>query len=288
MKGRFRDKSYFRLTIVLTFIILFFGIIYISHNNIEEETTHAIGNIIETDEKNLKNEEDTVIKEEEEVKGVQVEEQEISEEDSIIREKFQKGKVAYLTFDDGPSIHVTPMILDILEEKEIAATFFVIGSMAENNPHVLNRIYENDHVIGNHTYSHKYAYIYESTDNFGEDILRWEDTISSILGQDFNADIFRFPGGSFEHDKEYFEVANNLGYEIYDWNVVTGDGVKDNSPKDVLINQFVETSYSKGNLIILMHDTDAKLTTAESLGEIIDYLIEQGYVFDTLNYFNKR
>ena len=63
-------------------------------------------------------------------------------------------KKAYLTFDDGPSKDVTPLILDILKEEKITATFFVLGTKVEENPEILKRIYEEGHYIGNHGYSH--------------------------------------------------------------------------------------------------------------------------------------
>lgn len=220
--------------------------------------------------------------------GEQEKQDENIEKDKTINGKFQEGKVAYLSFDDGPSIHVTPMILDILKNRGIPATFFVIGSMAEQNPHILKRINEDNHVIGNHTYSHRYAYIYKNTKNFGEDILKWEDSIQGILGQDFKTNIFRFPGGSFDHDKSFHDTAMDLGYEIFDWNVINGDGEGDYASRKMLIRRFKETIKNKKNPIILMHDTDAKIKTAESLDTIIQYLLDKDYVFDTLDYFNKR
>ena len=88
-------------------------------------------------------------------------EEALAEEDSK-----ENKKIAYLTFDDGPSRTVTPQILDILAKYDIKATFFVVGKYAEKNPDILRRIYEEGHVIGNHTYSHNYNYIYKNVSNF--------------------------------------------------------------------------------------------------------------------------
>lgn len=255
--------------------------------DIEEETTK--GEIVDTAVKEEEVSDDPMedIEETEDTEEQEMPDQDLPK-DPTLKEKFEEGKVAYLTFDDGPSIHVTPMLLETLKNRGITATFFVIGAMAEENPHILNRIYEDGHVIGNHTYSHQYAYIYKNTKNFADDILKWEDSIRGILGQDFKSQLFRFPGGSFDHNKSYHETVMDLGYEIFDWNVINGDGEGKDSTKEMLFHRFKETIQDKKNPIILMHDTDAKITTAQSLDWMIQYLLDQEYVFDTLNYFNKR
>ena len=308
MKRKFKrkkTKKSIKSIIIFTVILLMLGVIYVSYDIMEDRITHAI----EYDDDLIKDQIDEAEETEEELEEleeVEIVEEEviddldeaevfeekspdyIDEKDIIIREKFQEGKVAYLTFDDGPSIQVTPMILETLKNREIGATFFVIGSMAEENPHVLNKIYEDGHIIGNHTYSHRYAYIYKNTKNFADDILKWEDSIRSILGQDFKSNIIRFPGGSCDHHKSYHKTAMDLDYEIFDWNVINGDGEGNDSSNEMLINSFKDTIQNKQNPIILMHDTDAKVRTAETLDEVIQYLLDEGYVFDTLNYFNKR
>ena len=84
-----------------------------------------------------------------------------AEEQKIVNEEVKKGKIAYLTFDDGPSKQITPAILDILADYDIKATFFILGKMANMNQDVLKRVYEEGHSIGHHSYSHKYSYIYK-------------------------------------------------------------------------------------------------------------------------------
>ncbi|NLF43119.1 MAG: polysaccharide deacetylase family protein, partial [Bacteroidales bacterium] len=65
-----------------------------------------------------------------------------------------KGKVVYLTFDDGPTKEVTPLILDILALHKIKATFFVLGKNVLQNPEIFQRILDEGHAVGNHTFSH--------------------------------------------------------------------------------------------------------------------------------------
>ena len=66
----------------------------------------------------------------------------------------REDKVVSLTFDDGPDKIITPLVLDILKEYDIKATFFLIGKKAEKHPYLVKQIVEEGHIIANHTYSH--------------------------------------------------------------------------------------------------------------------------------------
>ncbi|HYF75108.1 MAG TPA: polysaccharide deacetylase family protein [Candidatus Nitrosocosmicus sp.] len=211
-------------------------------------------------------------------------ENEIIEEQRLnINKAAQKEKLAYLTFDDGPSPLVTPKILEVLKQHDIKATFFVIGSMAEQNPELVRQIQEEGHLICNHTYSHKYKLIYSSPDNFMADVRKWEEVLKGILGEDFNTNILRFPAGSFGKKRLPFrERVKEEGYVSIDWNALNGDAEALHVPADVLINRVKETTKDKDSAVVLMHDSNTKDTTAETLPEIIDYLISEGYAFETL------
>ena len=198
-----------------------------------------------------------------------------------------EGKYAYLTFDDGPSKHVTTQILDILDQYNIKATFFVLGYMIDRNPDVLIDIYNRGHVIGNHSYSHKYEYIYYNTKNFMEDLQRGEDTMKNYLGEDFSTDIMRFPGGSHADFKDPMKKAVlEAGYKYYDWNSLNGDSEEGVQSITRMLNRFIQTAGTKEVLIVLMHDTDVKQLTVESLPFIIEFLIDKGYQFNTLDKYN--
>lgn len=208
-------------------------------------------------------------------------EKQINDEKEIERKRH--AKIAYLTFDDGPSLVVTPKILDTLDEYGIKATFFVVGNMAERHPEMIQRIYSKEHIIGNHTYSHNYSYIYKNPNNFISDIEKTNKVLKSILGEDFSSDLIRFPGGSFGKSERFIKAAKSAGYRYFDWNSLNGDAEGNRFSKEKLVKRFIETSRNKKKLIVLMHDTDAKETTADALGEMIEYLILQGYEFDTLD-----
>lgn len=201
------------------------------------------------------------------------------------KEQLEKRdlKVAYLTFDDGPSKTVTPKILDILAEYDIKATFFVIGKMVDVNPDILKRIYEEGHSIGNHSYSHNYSKVYKDMDSFLGELISADNAIKRVLGEDFETKLLRFPGGSHaEYKKKFVKKAEELGYKIYDWNALNGDAEGQLLSKDKLIQRLKSTIKGQKKLIILMHDTDAKTTTVDALPEIIDYLKSEGYSFEKL------
>lgn len=202
------------------------------------------------------------------------------------REKLAEGngKIAYLTFDDGPSPETTPKILYILDEYNVKATFFQIGYLAERHPGILKTTYDRGHSIGNHTYSHNYGYIYRSPEDFVSDLKKSEEVYKRILGPDFNTDLVRFPGGSFGKG-EYIEEVKEAGYISIDWNALNGDAEGHDVPKERLVSRLQETTKDKDKLIILMHDTDQKPTTVDALGEIIEYLQSQGYIFRTLDHY---
>ncbi|TJX13873.1 polysaccharide deacetylase [Tissierella creatinini] len=216
-------------------------------------------------------------------KLVQAREEEELKVDKLAEAKAN-GKIAYLTFDDGPSKVVTPHILEVLEQNDVKATFFVIGYMAEKYPEVVRMTYKDGHAIGNHTYSHNYGYIYKSSANFLEDIERANMTLKLILGEDFSTNVIRFPGGSFgQNKKAAVNAIKESGYYYFDWNSLNGDAEGVDLTKDRLIERFTETIQNKGELIVLMHDTDMKNSTVQALPEIIKILKDKGYIFGVLD-----
>lgn len=198
---------------------------------------------------------------------------------------FKKNgdKVAYLTFDDGPSNKVTPKVLKILDDYHIKATFFVIGDMAKENEDMIKKEYDKGHSIGNHSYTHEFSKVYSDEKNFEKELNDTDKILKSILGSSFNTRLFRFPGGSFEKSKEpYKNILKNKGMVYIDWNCLNGDAEGQNISADRLLNRVKETVENQEKIVILMHDAPAKSSTAEALPLIIEYLKSQGYRFAAL------
>lgn len=198
------------------------------------------------------------------------------------KEKRTDGsKVAYLTFDDGPSNN-TDAILGILNKYNIKATFFLVGSYAERRPDLVKKEFSQGMSIGNHTYSHQINYA-EGPENFVKDLNKCDEVLKSICGEDCYKKLARFPGGSFYNKLIPFrEAAEKSGYRYVDWNDATDDAIYYNPPVPFLINSLQK--YTKGNtVVVLMHDAAPKTNTVEALPQVIEYLKSLGYIFETLN-----
>jgi len=197
---------------------------------------------------------------------------------------YKGERIAYLTFDDGPTPYLTEAILDILKEEEIKATFFPIGSNAERYPDLIRRQYEEGHGIGNHTYSHVFKHIYGSLDNYVNELILTEQILQSILGYNKEFKLTRFPGGSFGKAlAPYREAVNEAGYLYIDWNSLNGDAeTTKKRTREQLVKRLKETVKGQSGLIVLMHDAPNKETTVEALSEIIQYLKSENYRFELL------
>ena len=193
------------------------------------------------------------------------------------------GKVAYLTFDDGPSRNVTPRILDVLKKEKVPATFFVTGAHAKKHPDIIRRIHQEGHTIGNHTYSHVASVIYSSPQAFMREIRQTEEIIYEITGERTN--ILRAPYGSYPNLKAPFRKAiAESGYKYVDWNVNSMDTRSGTVPESTIVNAIKRQVPGKDTVNILFHDLPAKTTTAQALPQVISFLREQNYTFRPLTY----
>ena len=213
----------------------------------------------------------------------------------VIAEARKNGmqRRAYLTFDDGPSAKVTPQILDTLKENGIKATFFECGHAIDKNPEVTKRVAREGHLIANHSFSHDYNALYATESSFKSEVERTESLIEEVTGAPVGFKLFRFPGGSYnagDHAAEkqvYKNTLADMGYYYCDWNTLNGDA--EGAPKDAAgLVEFFKTSAEQfvtqdKNVIVLMHDSDAKQGTADALKRIIDYLLGYGYTFHRLD-----
>ncbi|MCM0646895.1 polysaccharide deacetylase family protein [Clostridium swellfunianum] len=201
---------------------------------------------------------------------------------------IQVDKLAYLTFDDGPSDN-TPKILDILKENNIKATFFVNGHPERKE--IYKRIISEGHVIGNHTYSHDYAALYKTIEAFDNDKQKLDNFIFGITG--IKPQILRFPGGSnnrVSYNYGGVDFMSKLtthikqsGIKYFDWNVDSTDASVSTQSKDKIISGVLNGSKGKKQAVILMHDSNPKTTTVLALPSIIKGLKEQGFRFSILS-----
>ena len=180
-----------------------------------------------------------------------------------------------LTFDDGPHPGRTPEILDILEEYNIKATFYVIGQNVQYYPDIFKRTVDEGHEIGNHTHSHKALESFSKAEIKNE-IELFNQAIDGIYKK--NVCTLRPPEGKFDSALNTFAKENN--YKIVLWSVDTLDWMH-RTPEKIAETVLTET---KGGDIILMHDyISGKSPTPDALKIIIPELLERGFEFVTVS-----
>lgn len=180
----------------------------------------------------------------------------------------EKKKIA-LTFDDGPNEKYTPMLLDGLKERNVCASFFLLGKNAESYPDIVKRIQEEGHVIGNHSYSHVQLDAMKEIEACKE-MTKANQVIAGIIGETPN--YVRPPFGAWSHNLDC--ITNMI---VVLWDVDPLDWQCQNT--NLVVKRVV--SKVKEDDIILLHDSYQ--STVEATFQIIDTLEEEGYEFVTLD-----
>ena len=200
-----------------------------------------------------------------------------------------RGKVAYLTFDDGPS-NLTPHVLDVLKQNNIHATFFVIGKNATEYPDFIKRAYNEGNVIGNHTWSHDYKIDYTSDTDFLNDFNKNQTFLANLIG--VAPQVCRFPGGTNNtvsqkycpHVMQKIDAdVKAMGIKPFDWNAYAGDAESGPKPSpDQIVHNVMKDAAGHKNAVILFHDTSVNGNDVQALPEIIKELKNDGYSFGVL------
>lgn len=183
-------------------------------------------------------------------------------------------KTMYLTFDDGPTEENTSRVLDVLKERNVKATFFVVGENVRRNPEVAKRIVAEGHTIGIHCDNHNYDAVYQSVDSYIRDFEAAYETVKEVTGVEVK--LFRFPGGSVNaHNKEISEAIigemTERGFIYFDWNASLEDAVAKPTPEQLIANG-VETTLGRKKVVMLAHDV--VYNTGICLGDLLDRLPE--------------
>ncbi len=180
----------------------------------------------------------------------------------------------YLTFDDGPSDN-TDSILDTLSRYNVKATFFLVAKEDQASKDKIKRIANEGHSVGVHSYSHKYSDIYSSLDAFKNDVSSMVNYLEPIIG--YKPKLYRFPGGSSNKVtnvdiQDCISYINSQGMKYYDWNVSSGDAVSNAYTADELVENVMKDVLKYKTSVVLLHDANAKGTTAEALPRLIETL----------------
>lgn len=182
-----------------------------------------------------------------------------------------------LTFDDGPNPDATPAILDALGERDVKATFFVLGRHAERWPDLVRRVAAEGHVIGNHGYYHRKLH-FRSPRYVRDDLSRGTHAIEQAAG--VHPALFRAPHGF--RSPWVSAIARSLGQRTVGWSLGVWDS--DRPGVDAIVQRTV--AGARPGSILLLHDGDGydpdgdRMQTARAVPRIVERLLEQGYRFD--------
>jgi peptidoglycan-N-acetylglucosamine deacetylase len=178
-----------------------------------------------------------------------------------------------MTFDDGPSAENTPRLLEILKQRNIKATFFLIGQNVASNPDLVRRILADGHEIGNHSWTHPQLSKL-SDDRVTAEITQTQDAIKNASG--FTPTLLRPPYGAITpRQREWIE--NRFGLNIILWSV---DPLDWKRPGASVITQRI-LSQTRPGAIILSHDIHKQ--TVDAMPATLDALIAKGYKFVTVS-----
>ena len=183
------------------------------------------------------------------------------------------GPYIAMTFDDGPSVKLTPKLLDLLAAHHIKATFFVIGQNVADHPEIVQRAAREGHEIGNHSWSHPYL-AKMSDDAVRRELRRTDDAIKDATGR--RPTLMRPPYGSISVRQKHW-INEEFGYQIILWDVDPLDW-KRPGPMTVC-NRIVKET--RPGSIVLSHDIHPG--TIEAMPAVLDQLEAKGFNFVTVS-----
>lgn len=179
-----------------------------------------------------------------------------------------------LTFDDGPAITATTMVLDVLEAYGVRATFFVIGNRAERYPELVQRELSLYCEVGGHSYAHYTPYTELSYEKLYEDMQKTIDAISEATGG-YRIRLYRPPGGAVSNNVLVAALDQDLA--VINWSTSTADWQKENAGQ--IITQF--RCLAHDDQIVLLHDL--RYRTGVATKTIVSDLVKAGYQLVTVS-----
>ena len=199
---------------------------------------------------------------------------------SVWSDVHVNGQYIAMTFDDGPSAKLTPHLLDILKERNMHVTFFVLGEMVKPHPEIIKRALAEGHEIGNHSWDH--PDLAKKSDEFVRSQLdRTKAEITAATGKPVT--LMRPPYGSLSKEQKRW-VHDDLGYTIVLWDVDPVDWKVDpiakSRPAPEVIGQRILQDTRNGS-IILSHDIHPN--TVEAMPDTFDKLLAKGFKFVTVS-----
>ena len=186
-------------------------------------------------------------------------------------------KKLYLTFDAGFENGNTEAILDALKKHNVKATFFVVGHYLETAPELVQRMVDEGHTVGNHTYHHYDMSKISDEAGFEQEIRSVEEKYQEITGQEM-VKYYRPPQGKYS--LENLEMAKNLGYHTFFWSLAYVDWNQDAQPAaEEAFDKLMKRVHP--GAVVLLHNTSS--TNAMIMDELLTKWEAEGYSFGTLD-----
>lgn len=184
------------------------------------------------------------------------------------------GPYIAITFDDGPHHSNTPRLLEMLRQRNIKATWFVVGEMAREHPELIRRILADGHEIGNHTMTHPLNITRLSDEKLNEEVGGAARLLEEIAG--YRSRLFRPPGGNTNPQIKQ-ELYDRYGYSTILWSVDPNDWKRPGV--SVVAHRLISGAHN--GAILLCHDIHAP--TIDAMPETLDTLLDRGYHFVTVS-----
>lgn len=187
---------------------------------------------------------------------------------SLVWRKRAAGKYIYLSFDDGPHETATPFVLDQLKKYNAKASFFCIGKNVAEHPAIYQRIIDEGHTIGNHTYNHLNGW--KVKDEVYLDDVKQASTL-------IQSDLFRPPYGRIKRSQVQKLKKQNPNTDIIMWDVLSGDFDVDLTPEACL--GYVLYHTRPGSIIVFHDSAKAFPRLQHALPKMLERFSKEGYLF---------
>ena len=186
-----------------------------------------------------------------------------------------------LTFDEGYENGYTAQILDVLKENNVPAAFFVTGPYLDKEEELVRRMFDEGHIVGNHTVHHPSMPQLESTDKAAEEVVKLTEMCKEKYGQDMK--YFRPPRG--EYSERTLRLTSDLGYTNVFWSFAYKDwDVKNQKGTEYAYDQIKKGVHD--GAVLLLHAVSKD--NADVLDRVIKDLKSEGYHFRSLDEFGKQ
>ena len=196
-----------------------------------------------------------------------------------------RRKCMALTFDDGPYPPYTGRLLDVLKEKKIHATFFLVGEQARLHPDLVRRMVDEGHTVGLHAFRHR-DFLKLTEEEKEKDLQQGKEILQSITGKE---PVYWRPPHGFR-DSSVMKIASAKDLQVVNWSVIPRDWT--GIDKQEIYNRVMDKA--EDGAVVLLHDGDSPLykasrqATVDAVGPLIDSLREKGYHLVSLEEYTGR